>query len=188
MKTYTLRKPAFAAPASRTRLQPIGTARHSRDAECPDAGWKRLSNNQKARLSMLARKAYVLQRVQGMDFDEWRHEIAINACGVRISEATQSHWADLKTAFQDLAGDPVGAMNTQIREGDNKRRVAMHKLTTALAAKNLPAAYAASICFAQFKVPLAEASAKQIWCLFYTVQNRRQATTRPATAPPASSK
>lgn len=177
MKTYTLRKPAFAAPVSRTRLQPIGTARHSRDTECPDAGWKRLSNKQKARLSMLAAKGYAFQRVQGMSLEDWRHEIAIRACGVRISEATQDHWADLKTAFLDLAGDPVGAMRTQLREGDNKRRIALHKLTKACEQRGLAMSYAESICRDQFKVPVSQASAKQIWCLFFTISKRGNAAT-----------
>jgi integrase len=121
---------------------------------------------------MLARKAYQVQRVQGIDPDEWRHEVAIQACGCRISEAVQSHWADLKTAFQDLAGDPVGAMRTQIREGDNKRRIALHKLTTLCTERGLDISYAESICRDTFKVPIAQASAKQIWCLFYTIQKR----------------
>lgn len=171
-KTATDRARETAAPAS--RLKPIGTARHARDGQCPDAGWKRLSNTQKARLSILARKAYAEQKVQGMDLDEWRHEIAISACGCRISEASQRQWADLKTAFQDLAGDPVGAMRTQIHEGDNKRRIALHKLTTACKERGLDFSYAEKICRAQFKIPTAEASAKQLWCLFYTVTNRRQ--------------
>jgi hypothetical protein len=175
---YPLRKPAASrgretAPASRARLAPIGTARHARDGECPDGGWHRLSNKQKAMLSQLARKAYAAQKVQGMDLDEWRHEVAISACGVRISEAVQKHWADLKTAFQDLAGDPVGAMRTQLREGDNKRRIALHKLTTACADSGLDISYAESICRDTFKVPIAQASARQIWCLFFTIKNRR---------------
>lgn len=179
MKTYTLRKPtatgglrAPAFSARRTRLEPIGTARHSRDAECPDAGWKRLSNKQKSRLSILARKAYTLQKVQGIDFDEWRHEVAIQACGVRISEATQSHWADLKTAFLDLAGEPVKAMNTQLREGDNKRRIALYKLTQLCTERSLDISYAETICRSTFKVPIAQASAKQIWCIYFTITKR----------------
>jgi integrase len=170
-----------AASTPRPRLQPIPAARHTRDAECPDAGWKRLTNTQKGRLAMLAAKAYRVQKVQGMELDEWRHEVAIRACGCRISEAVQRQWADLKTAFQDLAGDPVGAMRTQIREGDNKRRIALHKLTTACAERGLDMSYAESICRSQFKVPVSQASAKQIWCLFYTVRNRRKSQSTKST-------
>jgi hypothetical protein len=171
MKFYTLHK---SKPA--VRVKPISDAGHARDAECPDGGWKPLTHEQKARLSILAREAAIAQgrSLKKQDLDEFRHELAIHACKRRISEATQSDWADLKSAFQDAAGKPEAAFRTQMREGDNKRRVAMHKLTTALAAKGLAPAYAGSICRAQFKCPLEEATAKQIWCLFYTVQNRRK--------------
>lgn len=170
-------------------LKPISDTRHREDAQFSDAGWHPLTNKQKGILSMLAARAAAKAGMSDSKaVTAWRRETAIIACGRRISEATQANWADLKSMFLSAAGEVEKAFTTQLREGDNKRRVAMHKLTTALAAKNLPAAYAASICFAQFKVPLAEASAKQLWCLFYTVQNRRHVTTRPATALPASSK
>jgi hypothetical protein len=157
-------------------LLPIGAAAHRGDAACPDAGWKPLTTHQKARLSILARQAAEAQGVslRSADLAEWRHAISIRACGLRISEATQKHWTDLKSAFQDLAGQPEKAFNTQMRDGDNKRRIALHKLTQELAGKGLHPSYAASICMAQFKVPLDQASAKQLWCLFYTISNRRK--------------
>lgn len=168
MRTYLLKK---SYP-----LKPIGTAKHADDKDCPDASWKPLSKEQKARLSISARKAAEVQGVslKGKDLAEWRQEVSIRACGVRISEATQAHWADLKSAFEDLGGKPEQAFLTQLREGDNKRRVAMHKLQKELEAKGLAIGYAAAICKTQFKLPLDQASAKQLWCLFYTVKNRRK--------------
>jgi hypothetical protein len=170
MHTYILKPHTKRAAA----LKPISTAKHAEDGACPDGGWKVLTKEQKARLSILAREAFQFQKVQGFTVDEWRREISIRACGVRISEATQSQWADLKSAFEDLTGKPERAFRTQMREGDNKRRVAMHKLTQALAAKNLAPSYAATICRAQFKCALEQASAKQLWCLFYTITNRKK--------------
>jgi len=174
MRTYVLR-PRTAAARPAAVVQPIPAARRAQDAACPDGSWKPLSKEQKARLSILARKAAEVQGITGgyKAVDEWRHEIAMRACGLRISEATQANWADLKSAFQDLAGHVEKAFQTQMREGDNKRRVAMWKLTKALEEKNLAPAYAAAICRAQFKCPLELASAKQLWCLFYTIQNRK---------------
>lgn len=166
MIQYTLKTP---------RLKPIAASRHAADAKCPDAGWKRLTNKQKGRLSMLAATAYTHQQVQGMTVKEWRHEISINTCGVRISEAIQDHYDNLKSAFQDLAGQHAGAYRTQVRSKDNKRRIAMHKLITACKERGLNSSYPASICMTQFKCPLEEASAKQLWCLFFTVTNRRDA-------------
>jgi integrase len=165
MIKYTLRPPA---------LKPISGTRHAADADCPDASWKRLTNEQKKRLAILARQGYAKLQITGVTFDDWRHEVAIQACGLRISEATQAHWADLKSAFQIHAGQPDKAFQTQMREGDNKRRVAMFKLTQACQERGLHMSYPDSICHTQFKLPISEASAKQIWCLFYTVTNRRR--------------
>ena len=154
--------------------RPIPGAKHAEDGKCPDASWKALSKIQKARLSMLAAKAYAFQNIgPAVTLAEWRREESIRACGLRISEATQAHWADLQSAFQDLAGMPGRAFATQMREGDNKRRVALHKLASELAAKGLHPSYAASICRCQYKCALEDASAKQIWCLYFTIKNRR---------------
>lgn len=165
MKPTLFRKP---------RLKPISDHKRAADKACPDAGWKRLSNEQKGRLSVLARKAYAHQRVQGMTETEWRHEIAISVCGCRISEAVQDHYTNLKSAFEDLCGEHDRAFKTQIRGADNKRRIALHKLATACKERGLHDSYPESICRSQFKVPISQASAKQIWCLFFTVTKRRE--------------
>ena len=170
MKIYTLHKTP-RTPA--VRVKPVSAAKHAEDGACGDGGWKPLSREQKARLSILARQAYAHQGVQGMTVDEWRREVSERACGCRISEATQRNWADLKSAFEDLCGQVEKAFRTQLREGDNKRRVALWKLTQALAAKGLETSYAGKICRIQFKCALEEASAKQLWCLFYTITNRK---------------
>lgn len=167
MKHYTLRP---------SPLAPISTAKHAADSQCPDGGWQPLTKNQKARLSILARQAAEKQghSLKSKDLAAFRQEHSIRACGLRISEASQKHWADIKSAFEDLAGRPEAAFSTQLREGDNKRRVALWKLTQALAQRGLAPAYAAAICRTQFKCNLPEASAKQLWALFFTVTNRRK--------------
>lgn len=173
---YTLHRFVSATPRP-PRLQPLTAAKHADDGQCPDGAWNPLSNKQKARLSILARQA--AERLglstRKQDLDAWRHEQSIKACGRQISEALQENWADLKSTFEDLAGNPEKAFTTQLREGDNKRRVAMHKLTEALRKKGLPLSYVAGICQNQFKCPLDQASAKQLWCLFFTVTNRKKA-------------
>jgi hypothetical protein len=172
MRKYTLHKPG-AKPAP-LQVRPIATAKHAGDAGCPDGSWKPLSKEQKMRLAILARKAAWEQKL-GLDskqLEAWRQEVSIRACGLRISEASQCHWADLKSAFEDLAGDSVAAYQTQLRDGDNKRRVALWKLGKALEEKGLQPEYAGAICRMQFKCALEDASAKQLWCLFYTVTNR----------------
>lgn len=156
------------------RPRPISGAKHAEEAACPDAAWKSLSNKQKGLLSMLAAQAYAAQGLSpAVTLAEWRRDTAIRACGCRISQATQAHWADLKSAFQDLSGHPEKAFHTLMREGDNKRRVALYKLTQALKSKGLNPSYAQAICRAQFKCQIEDASAKQIWCLFFTISRRR---------------
>jgi hypothetical protein len=172
MITYTLSKPL---PPRAVKLQPIADRHHAADAACPDGGWKALTREEKKRLCMLAASAAKARGLdlRGKTLDAWRAAESIKACGLRISEATHAHWADIKAHFECLGGQYEKAFETQLRDGDNKRRVAMHKLQNELAAKRLPPAYAESICRTQYKVGLAEASAKQLWCLFYTVKNRK---------------
>ena len=156
------------------RPRPIAAAKHAEDGSCPDASWKALSNKQKGLLSMLAAQAYAAQGITpAVTLPEWRRDTAILACGHRISQATKAHWADLKAAFQDLSGRPEKAFHTLMREGDNKRRVALHKLSQALKDKGLNPSYAQAICRSQFKCQIEDASAKQIWCLFFTISHRR---------------
>ena len=170
MKHYTLYR-----PAKPPRVKPIGDSKHAEDNECPDAGWKPLTRKQKRDLSMLARKAAEKRGLPKWEFDTYRHDVAKHVCGLRISEARQSHFNDLLAAFQYAAGDDVAAFRTHLRAVDNKRRVAMFKLTEALNSRGLDIAYAGQICRTQFKVTLEEATAKQLWCLFYTVTKRRKA-------------
>lgn len=140
----------------------------------PDAHG-RLSLYQKRRLVLLARRAFNKQGRPGGDFDTWRREIALRACGLRISEADQRDWAALKAAYLDAAGDSGRAFETLMREDDNKRRIAMHKLVRACTERGLPLAYPEAICRRQYRCCLGEASAPQLWRLVFTVKNRRKA-------------
>ena len=157
------------------RPKPIGQRRHEADQSCPDGSWKPLKRGQKANLSMLAAEGFKHQKVMGCTLEEWRHEMAVQACGYRISEARQEHWSDLRAAFLDLAGQPEKAYRTHVRSVDNKRRVALYKLEQECAARGLDVSYPATICRRQFRLSLEEASAKQLWCLVFTVRNRRKA-------------
>lgn len=155
-----------------------------------------LSSQQKQRLAILSREAYAKQPglVRGLEgkqgpspvlkFDRWRHAQAIKAVGRRISEATQGDYLPLKAHFLDLAGKPVAAMQAHMRRETEPQRVALHKLTRECAAKGLDLSYAAAICRRQFRCALEEASEKQLWCLFFTVRNRRNSG---APAAPAAS-
>jgi len=170
-------------PLSRTAakaiLLPQRGEEHGRDAQSAqvrEGGTKALSKKQKAMLAVMARRAAAAKGAPtaGEAHAEWRRDVAVAACGRRISEACQRDWAALKGAFEDEGGRPEQAFETHFRDVDNPRRVAMFKLQEALREKNLPAAYADSICKRQFKCGLGEAAARQLWCLVYTVRNRKK--------------
>lgn len=153
-----------------------------------------LSRDQKRIIAQLARQAY--DRWEGREafeainsdrsrtacFEAWRHCEQGKAIGLQsLCECTQAHYARLKAHFEALVGlDPTP---TLVRDRDNPRRIALHKLTEALAAAGLATSYAAAICRRQYRCALDEASAKQLWNLFYTVRNRRKERAQPAQPP-----
>lgn len=110
------------------------------------------------------------------DFDAWRREQAIRACGLRISEASQRHFAALRAHFLDLAGAHAAAFETLVRDEDNPRRIALHALAKACDQRGLPLAYPAAICRRQYRCDLDHATAPQLWRLTFTIRNRRRPT------------
>jgi hypothetical protein len=146
-----------------------------------------LSNEQKAKIAQLARRAYLAwpereafeainsDRSKTTCFESWRHVEQGKACGVQSLRAcTQAHWGRLVAHFQALAGDAAGATRTRARDADNDRRIARYKLGQALQERGLKEAYAATICRRQYRCGLEDASAKQLWSLIFTVRSRRR--------------
>jgi hypothetical protein len=114
----------------------------------------KLSKGEKTHLAIEARKAYAKMEGNGAtdeSFDEFRHRIALQACGRRISEALRADYSALAAA---------------------------HKLKQALSAAGLADGYAATICLQQFKTGIESASTKQLWSLFYTITNRGRSKAR----------
>jgi DNA-binding protein len=142
--------------------------------------WAPLSTKQKQVLVVLARQAAGVQYVatEGPDFEEWRREVSVQACGRRISEAVQRDYAVLKSTFEDAAGRPRQALRTVEREVDNKRRQGLWVLRQELQKAGLADGYAEVICRSQFKCAVSEASGKQVWCLVFTVRNRQKTSRR----------
>jgi hypothetical protein len=144
-----------------------------------------LSAEQKWRLSELAEKVF-LHRFQNtvgaIPSDKsqrakavtaFRHEQCEIAVGVRISEALQKHFNDLKAHFEALMGESGAAFGTLMREHTNGQRQAWHKLHIALKERGLDENYAGAIARSQFKKELSGLSEKQLWCVFFTITNRR---------------
>lgn len=141
----------------------------------PEGAWNPLSNEQKTRLALLAKKAAMRQYLptSGPEHDAWRQERSLALAKVRISEARQRHWNDLHAVWQDLAGESGKAFDILMRADGNPRRVAMYKLEQELKSRGLADNYAASICFSMFKVSLADASAKQLWKVLFTIRSHK---------------
>ena len=114
--------------------------------------------------------------------DAWRHEETHRLIGITsLTQANQTHYADLLTHFQALAGETSRAFNTAMRGSDNPRRVARWKLNEALREGELRQAYAAAICWRQYRCALAEATEAQLWRLVYTIKNRVNARKKKGT-------
>ena len=125
--------------------------------------WHPLTNEQKARLSILAREAFAKLNpgsLAGMDR--------------RITEAAQRDFLPLKAHFQDLGGKSGQALNTLLRAESEPQRIAMHKLTQECRYRKLSLSYPEAICRKQYHCNLTQASAKQLWCLVFTIRKRRK--------------
>ena len=146
-----------------------------------------LSNDQKFKLSALARRAFnrelALARGRGekladLNESEFRHRHVALACGkLGLRCCSQDDYGAVKAHFQDLLGESGKAMNTLVYAEGNSRRIAEYKLVQACRRSGLTLAYAASICRNQFKCSLEEATEKQIWCLTFTMNNRGRKVT-----------
>jgi hypothetical protein len=132
-----------------------------------------LSRNQKAELSMLARSAWEKFQRPG-DEHQWRHEQAAKACGKRISQASQRDYLPIRAHFRDLLGQSDRAFRDLMAVDTEPQRIAMAKLRHECTARKLPLDYPAAICRKQFRCSLAQATAKQLWCLIFTIRNRRK--------------
>lgn len=136
---------------------------------------KPLSNLQKATLSQVAKQGYLRAKehdLTDLSESEWRAGEAIEAVGVRISEASNGHFNKLYSHFLNLAGNSGAAFKAALRDETEEARQAMHKLTKELAAANLDKSYAEAICMSVFKCSLAQATPKQLWKVMFTIRSR----------------
>jgi hypothetical protein len=142
----------------------------------PDMAWQKLTSAQRQSLARLARRAWDkhLAWQSGAAFATWRHDQCIKAVGRRITEACQRDFLPLRAHFLDLIGLSGIALNVLLRSESEPHRIALYKLRRECAARRVDLSYAEAICRNQFKCSLDEANAKQLWCLLFTVRNRKQ--------------
>lgn len=132
-----------------------------------------LSRFQKMILARSARRAWIALGSPAPGEAAWRQEQSLKAAGVRISAARQSDYALLRAHFLDANKQHAQAFESLVLAEKNKQRIAKNRLAQACSERGLPLSYPASICRKQFKCSLADATAKQLWCLFFTIKNRR---------------
>lgn len=148
-----------------------------------------LSREQKARLCLLAREAFDRLEESGLipegeRFEGWRRAEQARAMGCEefsLTGATQRDFRALRAHFGALKGDMRRAFRDALGAEPETadRELVVHKLREACAECGvLWPNYPESICRTQFRRPLAEATPKQLWSLFFTVRNRRKAKKR----------
>lgn len=148
-----------------------------------------LSRIQKAEIGQLATQAWRVwegreafleangELSQSACFAAWRHWQQGLACGKQsLRECTGEEYQLLRAHFLKLAGLEASAARAQERHISNPVRIARYKLRQALAEASLPIEYAAAVCRRQYRCTLNEASERQLWCLVYTVRNRKPKT------------
>lgn len=136
---------------------------------------KKLKDHQKRELSDLAevafKRAELAYDTDDLKLAAWRQRESIKAAGVRISEAEQKHYNDLKAHFQVMAGESGKAFDTTLREHTSPARVARFKLNEELTRHGLAESYASTIARCKFKQSvLDKLTAKQLWSLVYDIR------------------
>ncbi len=131
------------------------------------------SNGQKAYISGLARKAWLLLKQNGATDEsekDYRGRESIAAVGRRVSEALNGDFETLEAHFLANAGQPVKAFNSAMKADSNDARQARFKIKKLLTKHSLTEAYAAAIMKDKYKTTLDGASAKQLWSIYYDCQ------------------
>lgn len=151
------------------------------NAECLKGVAKPLNNHQKWKLSELAESVYVyLKRrgeLAGETLDGFRRRVAIAACGQRISHASHGDYRAIQAAFIDLQqGLEVKRQQLTDREA-TALAIAKHKLWELCAKTHTPRQAAETIARRFYKGVGVEqlTTARQVWGVFYTVQNNASA-------------
>jgi len=181
-----------------SRTYVLGSDRHFRDGGAPKPASREaraplptqrlggpLSNDQKARLCILAKDAYLLQPgasrcPDAATLDAFRHAEVAHATGKPgLTACTQDDWNLLHAHFLALTGETGQAFNAAVKHGTEPKRIAEFKLNQALQKAGLPPADAAKICRSKYKCALEDATAPQLWKLTFDI-NRIAAARRRA--------
>lgn len=152
------------------------TASHPNAADRATAGSENspLTRFQKMLLAKAARRAWQASGSPPPGEAAWRHEQALRTVGVRISQARQTDYIPLRATFLDAQKRHAQAFNILVADPQNKIRIARYHLEKSCTERGLSLSYPKSICRRQFKCGLDDATARQLWCLVFTIRNRRK--------------
>lgn len=176
--------PAFNREPGTANQEPASLLRKAKEPkiELPvGTASKRLKPWQKLTLVELAAAAYAravtYHSTDDLTEDKWRQRESIKAANVRIKEAEQQHYNDLKAHFQTLAGESGKAFDTQLREHTSPVRVARFNLDKELTKHGLAESYASYIARCKYKqTVLDKLTAKQLWSLVYDIRRTHTKT------------
>ena len=170
--------PALAPPALPGRRS-VTPAAATTETSLPLASAKPAGRAEIQRLAIFARAAWedCGARAAGVPFDDWRHDqvrMATEGRATGLRDLRRGDWRVVAAHFLSLSGKVRPAFRTAKRAGREDRDEAAHKLREACdEARVMWPDYPAAICRQQYKCGLDEATAKQLWRLYYTVRNRR---------------
>lgn len=136
---------------------------------------KPLDKHAKWRLSELAERAFDLLKSRGLlageDLKGYRGRIAVAACGKRISQACHGDRMKIQAAFLHEMDRAEEASRCAVKAKATAKDIALHKLKELSQKKHFSEAYAEGVAFRVWKRPLAQLSAKEVWAVFYTLNN-----------------
>ena len=169
-----------AAPATETMLSELIAKGdwHMPEAEPTGEGpgtSKPLDKNAKWQLSKLAERAYDLLKSRGLlageTLEGYRGRIAVAACGKRIRHAALGDRMKIQAAFLHEMDRAEEASRCAIKAQATGKDIALFKLKELCQQRQFPKAYADGIAWRVFEMTLDQLSAKQVWKVFFTINN-----------------
>lgn len=150
------------------------------DGENQKGTAKPLTNRQKFLLSDLAKHVYAALRGRGLlvgvSLEDWRRQIAVKACGQRISRASHGDYKAIQAAFLHERGDEAGERRAMVQAQSTPQSIALYKLRELLKQTHTPLAYAETLARRFYKTGnLADLTANQVWTLSFTIRNNASA-------------
>ena len=146
-----------------------------------------LSREQKTRLILLIKQAWE-KHAPHEDFEAWRVDECLRACGRRLSLARNHDFLPLRAHFRNMLGDSGRAFNDLMRAEAEPRAQAIHilRVECGKASDVLPAAMGYIRGMLKNKgTSLEDASPKQIWHSIFTLRRKAQLERKKARRYPA---